>query len=120
MQYAIQIDVIRRVCFNALRKQEMQGVRAASKWMVRCHLSSLDLTLCRHMTKKWLGTPPLSYVPCSGQRGSAGGVRCCMHRRLEVARLGKSDDRLLHLLILGKTEPTIRPLHFLTNSPGSV
>jgi hypothetical protein len=40
------------------------------------------------MTKKWRGTAPPGGVPCSGQRGNAGRVRC-MHRRLDVARSGK-------------------------------
>jgi hypothetical protein len=72
MQHAVQTDGIGAICFKALRKQEMQSVRAASKWTVRCHLSSLVSSHGKEMA-----------------RGRAAGRR----RVLRPER--QSDDRAL-------------------------
>src|SRR5215469_11580860 len=88
--------------------------------MVRCHLSSLDLTLVpSHDKRKLVRDCAAGGVPCSGQRGNAGRVRCCIAGS-SVARSGHVDESLLPALILGKTEQTSSSLHFLTNWRGIV
>ena len=87
---AIQIDGIWRDLFQSLEKTR-DAMRSSSGQVdgeMSPEFAGLD-NLCRHMTKKWRGTAPPGGVLCSGQRGNAGRVRCCMHRRLDVARSGK-------------------------------
>ena len=86
--------------------------------MVRCQLSSLDLTLGPSHDKRNWRVCAAQGVPCSGQRR----VRCRIAGST-VTRSGHSghvDESLLPALMLGKTEQTISSLHFLTNRRDSL